>query len=188
MSRVIRTPRLLLRPWDLDDTTSAFHIYEAPAVARWLAPWHVPASAEAMRRQLATWRDIEDRHAAPVGHWAAATPDGEVVGALSLQYVPADGESLTLSWALAPPYWGQGYATESGTALMRWAVHERGAVEVFALVQPDNARAVGTALRMGMEWVTEYGDLPGGHYQVYRIRHGDFSVEDDDLAPETWQR
>lgn len=184
MSRVIRTSRLLLRPWDLDDAMSAFHIYEAPAVARWLAPWHVPTSTEAMRAQLTAWREIEEGRATPVGHWAAVTPQGEVVGALSLQYVPSGGESLTLTWALAPAFWGCGYAAESGLALMRWAVHERGATEVFAVVQPDNARAVGTALRMGMEWVTEYGDLPGGHYQVYRIRHADFPVDDDDQDSE----
>ena len=57
-------------------------------------------------------------------------------------------------------------------------MHEEGVVEVFAIVQPDNERAAATARRIGMEWVTEVGHLPGGRYQVYRIRHGDLDYEE----------
>ena len=60
---------------------------------------------------------------------------------------------------------------------MRWAIHERGVPEVFALVQPDNARAAATAQRMGMEWVTELGHLAQGRYQVFRLRHGGLGLE-----------
>ena len=77
-----------------------------------------------------------------------------------------------------PPLRGNGYATEAGGALIRWAMHEHGVLEVFAIVQPDNVRAVATAKRIGMEWVTELGHLPQGRYQAFRIRHADLDYHD----------
>lgn len=40
------------------------------------------------------------------------------------------------------------------------------------------ARAEATAKRIGMEWAAELGHLPGGRYQVFRIRHVDLARED----------
>jgi RimJ/RimL family protein N-acetyltransferase len=52
----IRTARLLLRPWVLDDAEAALTIYGAGDVSRWLAPAveRVPDIAS-MRAHLASW-------------------------------------------------------------------------------------------------------------------------------------
>jgi RimJ/RimL family protein N-acetyltransferase len=52
----IRTARLLLRPWVLDDAGAALAIYGAADVSRWLAPAveRVPDIAS-MRAHLAGW-------------------------------------------------------------------------------------------------------------------------------------
>ena len=57
-------------------------------------------------------------------------------------------------------------------------MHEGGVYEVYAVVQPDNARAAATARRMGMEWVRETGRYGGIKLQVYRVRHGDLAYRD----------
>lgn len=180
MSRVIATERLVLRPWSDADANDAMEIYEAPPVAHWLTPqlgaFDTPARLDAT---LLEWDD-EGRHdPGRSGHWAVHERKGDtIVGGVSLQYALAGSESLTIAWALAPRAWGHGYAAEAGDALIRWAMHEEGVVEVFAIVQPDNLRATDTAKRIGMEWVTELGHASGGRYQVYRIRHGDLEYED----------
>ncbi len=184
MSRVIETGRLVLRPWQAADLPNAVEIYEAPSVARWLTPQlGAFETRSALSSTLLEWRGESHPVLDKTGHWAVQARDSEavvgaVVGGVSLQYEPAGGESLTIAWALAPRAWGHGYAAEAGSALIRWAIHEEGVHEVFAIMQPDNVRAAKTAKRMGMEWVTELGHLFGGHYQVYRIRHGDFEYED----------
>ena len=132
-----------------------------------------------MSAHIVQWQQEAASTSDCVGHWAVVTRGGsEVVGALSLEYVPPGGESLTMGWALVPGAWGRGYAAEAGSALARWAIHEGGVTEVFAIVQPDNARAAATAQRMGMEWVTDLGHLAQGRYHVFRIRHGDLGGED----------
>ena len=179
MPRVIETARLVLRPWQALDVDVAEKIYEATPVARWLTPeLGSLGTSSALRATVLEWAD-EGTGSDRVGHWAVQRRDRPVVvGGVSLQYAPPGGETLTIAWALDPDAWGHGYAAEAGDALLRWAMHEGGAMEVFAVVQPDNMRAAATAERIGMEWVTELGHLARGRYQVYRIRHGDLAYED----------
>jgi RimJ/RimL family protein N-acetyltransferase len=106
-----------------------------------------------------------------------------VVGGISLAHVPSPDGSVTLRSELAPSWWGNGYASEAGEALVHWAMHEASVIDVFALVQPDNARAAATAERIGMEWEL---DLDSG-LRVFRIRHGDLDCVDplDPAGPGT---
>jgi RimJ/RimL family protein N-acetyltransferase len=182
MSRLIKTSRLVLRPWESSDIADAVNVYTAPPGARWMVP-QLNATDEPveLRTTFALWRAEADDASGCIGHWAVQTRAGaDVVGGLSLQYAPGGGESLTISWALAPSAWGHGYAAEAGDALIRWAMHEEGVEEVFAILQPDNARATATAQRIGMQWVSELGHLSRGRYQVYRLRHEDLAYEEEE--------
>jgi ribosomal-protein-alanine N-acetyltransferase len=180
MTRVIETQRLVLRPWHTADAEGALAIYTAPSVRRWIRTDDAaPTTVEEMRTRLRQWAPDDHESTDVHGHWAICDrATSAVLGALVLEHA-MHTDSLALGLALAPAAWGNGYATEAGDALVRWAIHEEGALEVFAIVQPDNQRATATAERIGMEWVTELGRPPGGgRYQVYRIRHGDLDWED----------
>lgn len=179
MSRVIETERLVLRPWAPSDADAALAVFATPAARRWL--WSradAPASVDEMRARIARWQPDDHAHTEVLGHWAVCDrASSGVLGGVSLEHA-ALTESLALGVVLAPSAWRHGYAAEAGDALVRWAMHEEGATEVFALVPPDNVRAAATAERIGMEWVTELGHVGNGRYRVYRIRHGDLDVED----------
>lgn len=182
MTRTIETARLVLRPWEPADAESALAVYTAPSVRAWLTqpdlPTELPANLAEMRSRIAEWAPDDSEHTDVHGHWAVCVRStSAVIGAVTLQHA-MQTDSLALGCALAPEAWGHGYATEAGDALVRWAIHEEGALEVFAIIQPGNQRAAATAERIGMEWVTELGQAPGGRYQVYRIRHGDLAWED----------
>ncbi|WP_328531384.1 GNAT family N-acetyltransferase [Nocardioides sp. NBC_00368] len=178
MSRIIETPRLELRPWTTEDLEGARSIYAAPAVTRWLPSATVVGPPDDLKTLLATWVAADSASPGCLGHWAVTLRSSpEVVGGLSLQPAPHASESVAVAWALAPDAWGNGYATEAANALVRWAMHEGGVMEVFAIVDPGNARALETAVRIGMEWVTDLNQPTGRHYRVYRIRHGDLDWE-----------
>ena len=132
-----------------------------------------------MRAVIDRWLRDPDADLALSRHWAAETREvGSIVGGLSLQPLGPEDDDLTITCALHPAAWGNGYATEAASALLRWALHEAGATEVFALVRSDNARALATTQRIGLEWVEDHDQPGGAAHQVFRLRHGDLGLAD----------
>jgi RimJ/RimL family protein N-acetyltransferase len=167
------TERLVLRPWTLDDADAALGAYGAPEVARWLVPaMDQVLDSAAMRLVLQQWVAEDARLQPPAGRWAIELrDDGRVIGGATLLPLPPDDE-YEIGWQFDPAAWGQGYATETGHALARWAF-EQGIEQVIALVRPANSRAMAMVRRLGMEWVGEtekYHDL---RLQQFRLRPAD---------------
>jgi RimJ/RimL family protein N-acetyltransferase len=170
----VRTERLKLRRWSLDDAEQALAIYGDPEVARRLSPeLGRVADADAMRLLLAQWIAEDERLVPPSGRWAVERrSDGGLVGGAFLLPLPPGDEDLEFGWQTAREHWGQGYASEAGRALAQWAF-EHGEEELFAVVRRGNERAAAVALRIGMEWVGETDKYYGLTLQVYRLRHAD---------------
>jgi RimJ/RimL family protein N-acetyltransferase len=175
VARILETERLVLRPWTIDDADAALQIYGSQEVSRWLSPEmdRVP-DADSMRLLLQQWILEDERAAPPTGRWAIELRDDKrVVGGVALLYLPPGGEDLEIGFQLAPEEWGQGYATEGGLAVAHYALQEHHAEEVFAVVRPNNHRAVAAAERIGMEWAGETEKYYQLLLQVYRLRAAD---------------
>jgi RimJ/RimL family protein N-acetyltransferase len=173
------TARLRLRRWRVEDATDALAIYGDPEVAGRLSPalGHVP-DADSMRLILDQWMAEDARLAPPSGRWAIERrTDGRLVGGAILLPLPPGDEDLEFGWQVAREHWGQGYASEAGRALARWAF-EHGEEELFAVVRPDNPRASAVVQRIGMEWVGETEKYYGLTLQVYRLRFADLAAQD----------
>jgi RimJ/RimL family protein N-acetyltransferase len=165
--------RLVLRGWEAGDVSAALGAYGDEQVARWLSPaMGRVRDTDAMRVLLEQWVAEDAGLLTPAGRWAIERrEDRQVVGGASLLPLPPD-EEFEIGWALIPQAWGQGYATESGLALARWAF-DQGIEQVIALVRPANSRAAATVRRIGMEWVGETEKYHGLRLQEYRLRPGD---------------
>jgi RimJ/RimL family protein N-acetyltransferase len=178
MAPRLTTHRLVLRPWTIDDAAAALEVYRAGEVARWLVPVMDRVGDEsAMRLVLQQWVAEDARLAAPAGRWAIErSDDGSLVGGATLLPLAPDDE-FEVGWQLRPDAWGNGYATESGRALARWAFAQE-IEQVIAVVRPANTRAAATVRRIGMQWVGEtekYHDL---RLQVFRLRPADLDEID----------
>lgn len=51
---------------------------------------------------------------------------------------------------MAKPYWGKGYAFESGIGLLEYGLEGLGLDEVLALAHPQNERSLRACRRLGM--------------------------------------
>ncbi|GLW71069.1 N-acetyltransferase [Kitasatospora phosalacinea] len=149
-------------------------MYGSTDVARWLTPvMDQVVDVEAMRSVLRGWEQEQPGLLPPRGRWAVQRrEDGRVVGGLGIRPLPPYDEDLEITWQLSPQYWGEGYATEAGLALLRWAFTQD-VEEVFAVARPKNDRAHAVAKRLGMRWVGETTKYYGLNLQVYRIRPAD---------------
>lgn len=173
----IRTNRLVLRPWSLQDAPAALDVYGQSEVSRWLAPaMESVADESAMTAVLKQWIDQCSALEAPAGRWAVELADsGELIGGAAVLPLPPDGVDLEIGWQLAPAYWGRGLAAEAGHAVAHYTFRQ-GVDEVFAVVRPRNTRGIATARRVGMEWVGETQKYYGLTLQVYRLRKGDLDL------------
>lgn len=183
-TRRIETPRLVLRPWELDDALAAYAIYGAPEVARWLCPALPPIpDAMVMRHVLAAWIAESDPTGLPLGRWAITeNTAGDVIGGVALLPLPPGGTDLEIGWQLSPNAWGYGYGAEAGHAVAHQAFENPGISEVFAVVRPENRRGVATARRVGMEWVGETDKYYNLTLQVYRLTKADLDLPEPACA------
>ena len=152
--RTITSPRLTLRPWELDDADFLLDLE-----SRWETVRHLGPHARQMTDQSEAVASIERRRRLddPVcGIWAITlTDDGRLLGNLLLKQIRlsegVSGEApVEIGWHLHPDAQGVGYATEAAEAVMRDA-QSRGLESLVAVTAPDNVASQRVCRRLGME-------------------------------------
>src|SRR3954452_11351550 len=146
----VTTDRLVLRRWRPAEDLDAFAA--------------LCADAEVMRF-IGTGRPLTRAQAAGVlaaidGHWDdhgfglwAVEEDGAALGFAGLavpSFLPAILPAVEVGWRLARPAWGRGLATEGARASVRHAFEELELEAVISIIDPDNARSIRVAEKLGM--------------------------------------
>ncbi len=170
---IFETPRLIVRPWTLDDAEAAFEIYGDPRV---MEPLHSKPtkSLEEQREWLAALiaRNAERPHG--LGGWAIERKsDGRVLGTCLLKPLP-DDTRVEVGWHLGRAYWGNGYATESGAGALALGFEKRGLDEIFAIVDPENAPSQRVCARLGMSVLEVTDRYHGMSLLLYRLTRQDW--------------
>jgi RimJ/RimL family protein N-acetyltransferase len=144
----IETARLRLRLFTMDDVDDYYAaIRSDPDVMRFL-----PGGQPQPREQAETvlyyfihyWQD-HDFGAFAIIHKA----DRKLIGQCGLQIIPGQTD-VELFYALAKPYWGQGFASEAGHACLRYGFETVGLARIFALFVPGNVGSERVMLKFGM--------------------------------------
>jgi ribosomal-protein-alanine N-acetyltransferase len=140
----LTTGRLLLRRPRSTDAAAVYEYGRDPAVTRYLVfPTH---------RSLA---DAERFLATCAPHWesgqefcwliALKVPD-RVVGSIACR---VRGHAADIGYALARAYWGAGYATEAGRAVVAWAAGLEG-YRIWAVCDIENLASARVLETLGM--------------------------------------
>ncbi|MFT3839168.1 MAG: GNAT family N-acetyltransferase [Myxococcaceae bacterium] len=103
------------------------------------------------------------------GYWVLRTPAGEFAGGLVIirEQVSGDAEA---GYALRPSFWGQGYASEAMTELVRVAFEVLRMPSLFARVVPENVASVKVLQKLGFVFEREGVDDKGVRLNFYRLR------------------
>jgi RimJ/RimL family protein N-acetyltransferase len=157
---LLRTPRVVLRHWRMDDLPAYFDVYSRDEVMLWIGrqPRRALVDHDEARQLLDRWHRREADLPVPYGLWAlvprlagepgAGTPVGTV---LLLPMVYADGptDEVEIGWHLHPAWRGRGLVTEAAAALLARAA-DAGRRRVVALTDVDNVASQAVARRLGM--------------------------------------
>ena len=134
----LRTERLVMRPFTLDDAQHLIDLDSDPEVMRFITDG-APTSPDVVHNQLLP-KIMRDQAANPnLGVWAALDRGSEeFLGWFHLRPFNDDPQVLELGYRLTRGVWGQGLATEGSRALIAKGFHELGANRIVARTMRAN--------------------------------------------------
>ncbi len=143
---IIKTKRLILRPWCEDDAPSLYEYASDPEVgpsAGWPAHTNVSNSLDVIRGVLS----VEHTYAVCLG-------DGSPIGSISLKFPPNTdmterSDECELGYWLGRPFWGGGIIPEAAEALLRLAFCELGMRAVFCGYYDGNMKSQRVQEKLG---------------------------------------
>jgi RimJ/RimL family protein N-acetyltransferase len=144
-TEVVRTERLVLRPFRPEDAEAVFAGCQAEDIRGWMAAIPSPYTREDARQFVTELAPGE--RAAGRGMPVAVEAGGVLVGASGLHFWPGRLGPEIGYW-IAPEARGNGYAAETAHALAEWAFG-LGAPRVHLWVDVDNAPSQAVARRAG---------------------------------------
>jgi len=144
MTPVLKTERLTLRGWKIED----FDTY----VAFWADPDRTRHFLSGTLEKPIAWTlfcaMFGEWKLRNMGSFAIEADDGHLVGYSGLWY-PIDIDEPELAWSLFAGNEGKGYATEAARAVQTWAASELGLTQLMSFVHPDNKASIAVARRLG---------------------------------------
>src|SRR4029453_17678551 len=146
-ARLLRTERLLLRPWTTSpgDLARLTDIYQREEITRWVGGTPSVLPVELVARWAAV-SALDERY----GCWAIECADATIAGAVLFKPLPNGVGEVEVGWHLHPDSWGHGYATEAARAVIERGF-DAGLPEVYAVVRPGNEASRAVCARLGMQ-------------------------------------
>lgn len=155
--KFLETKRLILRPFEEADFSTAYRIASDPATTRYLFFWGRIGSTPQtdaerfMEYALGAWKSD------PMRAWeycVVRKDTGEAIGEGSLEWLDEGNQEITaeLGWILLPGHRGQGFATEMGRELCRAGFEVLGAQKIIAHCDDQNTPSWRVMERLGMRF------------------------------------
>ena len=168
MKAIVTTARLELRPFADADAAELLHVFQNPAVRRYLLDDLIVTQdwvGEEIRSSKARFEG------GTLGLWAVRASDGsEIIGFAGFRPF-FDPPELQLIYGLLPDLWGQGLATECAGAACDYAFNVMGFEAVRAATDLPNTASVAVLHRLGMslDRTTDEGEAGTGFYSLDQV-------------------
>ncbi|MBL8834290.1 MAG: GNAT family N-acetyltransferase [Rhodospirillales bacterium] len=179
---ILRTERLILRPWRDTDREPFAALNADPEVRRYFPTVQTRAESDASADFLSGQFAISE-----YGPWAVEVP-GQIpfagfVGIWRVAFDEPASARVEIGWRLGRACWGRGYATEAARAALAFGFGPGGLDEIVAFVVPANraSRAVmdRIGLRQDPDGDFDHPRVTEGHplrrHHLYRLRRAEWT-------------
>lgn len=178
---LIKTERLILRPFEKSDLAEVLDYYSLPDVQRYL-DWkardkvETKAALDEMRKQTRLSRPGEALTLAVV-----RKSDGKVIGHVSLRYTDATAAQGEIRFAIAPTVRRHGYGAEAVRAAITLGFDEYRLHRIYARTAGDNEASARLLRNLGMRLEA--------HYREHALFQGEWDEElHFAILDREWQR
>jgi RimJ/RimL family protein N-acetyltransferase len=166
------TERLVLRAPEVADEGSYATLFAEPRVAAWLRP---PPLRPFTVNDAALAIDADQGRWAADGYGLGVLEDragGTFLGRGGIQATTVAGERhVELGWALLPPFWGRGLATEMALGAIAWARDVLAIPELVAFTLPGNRASRRVMEKAGLAYERDV-EHAGLAHALYRLTLG----------------
>ena len=150
-TKTMRTSRLLLRPFTLDDGSAMYHNWASdPEVTKYLT-WPAHAGVEISRMVLADW--VSHYGEENYYQWAIVPKDlGQPIGSIAAVHMNDRVGRVEIGYCIGRPWWHQGIMSEALAAVIDFFLNEVGANRVEACHDPRNPNSGAVMAKCGMTY------------------------------------
>ena len=149
---IVRTDRILLRPWTRDDVDALHALWTTPELRRYL--WDDTVITLDTAKQLVE-SHLATANGCAIGYWVLHIPPpislsaAPIAGFCGSRFID-DGPEIELMYGLQAQHWGKGLATEACMAALDYLWRSTDYPQVYARTDPPNDKSVLVMLRLGM--------------------------------------
>jgi RimJ/RimL family protein N-acetyltransferase len=175
---VIETERLLLEPLDVSRLEDFVALTADPATMRYWAPDGPFGRDVAERNFEASLARLREHGFGK--RWLVAKEDGGRLGFTDTKYFGQSCDDVSpgeveIGWMLTPSAWGQGYATEAGSAVRDEPFDRLGLESIAAVHHPENAASRRVIEKLGMAFERDVVARDGWPFRLYRLTRGQWA-------------
>lgn len=149
----IDTARLRLRPWRATDAPDLYELAKDPRIGM-LCGWKPYDRIDDAHEALSTFLAV------PVSYAVTLSSTGELVGSIALRIDTDSPEASVadIGYWIGAPYWGNGYATEAGHAIIDRA-RELGVSTIILKYFDGNDASRRVSEKLGFTWQSREEDV-----------------------------
>lgn len=145
----IETERLRLRPLKADDLELFVDLDSDPEVMRYLTGG-APQSREHYEKRVPELLKYMAENPG-LGLWPTYLKEtNEFIGWYILRHMPDNGE-VEVGFRIKKKFWGKGYSTEAGKALIKHGFETVGLEKIAAIVDPENLASQAVIKKIGLK-------------------------------------
>ena len=177
---IIKTERLILRPWTEADAESLFEYAKDPAVGP-IAGWCVHTSVENSRDIIRQVLSADETYA------VCLKEDDRAVGSIGLippaqSQAKASGTQLEIGYWIGVPFWGNGYIPEAVRALQKHAFEDLGCSAMWCGYYDGNEKSKRAQEKCGFKYHHTEENKPCALMGDFRTEHFTY------LTKEEWEQ
>ena|SRR5579884_4138254 len=146
---ILETERLILRPLELSDIPQLVPLIGAREVAATTLRIPHPYTEQHAREFIGPLQTAPAQHAPIAGQAITRKQDRQLIGGIGLQVDEAH-QRAELGYWIGVPFWGNGYATEAGRAMVRYGFADLQLHRIFASHFEGNTASARVLKKIGM--------------------------------------
>jgi RimJ/RimL family protein N-acetyltransferase len=149
----IETERLIIRPFTLDDIEPSYEMNLDAEVSKFTGDGGVVSREEIERRIVEDVLGDYKKHG--FGRLAVELKgENKFIGFTGLKYLD-DIDEVDLGYRFMSKYWGMGYATETGKAMLDFGFNQLKLERIIAMLLPENKGSINVLKKLDFKFEKE---------------------------------